>query len=43
MKAIYFEKHGDPEVLTLGERPAPALGPGQVRIDVRASSLNHID
>ncbi|HKW14527.1 MAG TPA: zinc-binding dehydrogenase [Candidatus Krumholzibacteria bacterium] len=43
MKAIYFEKHGGPEVLTLGERPAPACGPGQVRIDVRASSLNHID
>lgn len=43
MKAIYFEKHGDPDVLTLGERPAPALGPGQVRINVRATSLNHID
>jgi NADPH:quinone reductase-like Zn-dependent oxidoreductase len=43
MKAIYFEQHGGPEVLTLGERPAPATGPGTVRIDVRAASLNHID
>jgi NADPH:quinone reductase-like Zn-dependent oxidoreductase len=43
MKAIYFEKHGGPEVLTLGERPAPSCGPGQVRIDVCAASLNHID
>lgn len=43
MKAIYFETHGDPDVLTLGERPAPPTGPGMVRIDVRAASLNHID
>jgi len=43
MKAIYFEKHGGPEVLTLGERPAPVTGPGQVRVAVRAASLNHID
>ena len=43
MKAIYFEKHGGPEVLTLGERPSPALGPGMVRMRVRAASLNHID
>jgi NADPH:quinone reductase-like Zn-dependent oxidoreductase len=43
MQAIYFETHGGPDVLTLGERPSPALGAGMVRIDVRASSLNHID
>jgi len=43
MRAIYFDRHGGPEVLTLGERPAPVPGPGQVRIDVRAASLNHID
>ena len=43
MNAIYFETHGGPDVLKLGERPAPTLGEGQVRIDVRASSLNHID
>jgi NADPH:quinone reductase-like Zn-dependent oxidoreductase len=43
MKAIYFETHGGPEVLKLGERPAPPIRPGMVRIDVRAASLNHID
>ena len=43
MRAVYFEQHGGPEVLILGERPAPALGPGQVRMRVRAASLNHID
>jgi len=43
MKAIYFETHGGPEVLKLGERPAPALDRGMVRVDVRAASLNHID
>ena len=43
MKAIYFETHGGPDVLTLGNRPAPALGRGMVRVDVRAASLNHID
>jgi NADPH:quinone reductase-like Zn-dependent oxidoreductase len=43
MKALYYETHGGPEVLTLGERPAPVCGPGQVRIAVRAASLNHID
>jgi NADPH:quinone reductase-like Zn-dependent oxidoreductase len=43
MKALYYETHGGPEVLMLGEHPAPVCGPGQVRIAVRAASLNHID
>lgn len=43
MKAIYFDRHGGPEVLTLGERPDPVTAPGTVKIAVRASSLNHID
>ncbi len=43
MKAIYYERHGGPEVLCLGERPDPAMRPGSVRIDIHASSLNHID
>lgn len=43
MKAIYFERHGGPDVLQYGERPAPAIRPGTVRIDVHATSLNHID
>ncbi|MDH4337015.1 MAG: zinc-binding dehydrogenase [Candidatus Krumholzibacteria bacterium] len=43
MKAIYYERHGGPDVLQYGEQPAPAIGPGRVRIDIHASSLNHID
>ena len=43
MKAIYFERHGGPEVLTLGDRPEPPTPPGTVKIEVRAVSLNHID
>jgi NADPH:quinone reductase-like Zn-dependent oxidoreductase len=43
LKAIYYEKHGGSDVLQYGERPAPAIAPGAVRIDVHASSLNHID
>lgn len=43
MKAIYFERHGGPEVLQYGDRPAPDIRPGSVRIDVHAAALNHID
>lgn len=43
MKAIYFEKHGGPEVLEYGERDDPSPGRGEVLIDVKATSLNHID
>lgn len=43
MKAIYFEKHGGPEVLVYGERPEPETLPGTVKVDVHAASLNHID
>ena len=43
MKAVYFEKHGGPEVLQYGERPTPEPGPGEVRIAVRAAALNRLD
>jgi NADPH:quinone reductase-like Zn-dependent oxidoreductase len=43
MKAVYFETHGGPEVLRYGDRPDPVTRPGTVKIDVHASSLNHID
>ena len=37
MKAIYYEKHGGPEVLTVRRAPAPAMQSGAVRIDVHAA------
>lgn len=43
MKALFFEKHGGPEVLQYGERPEPQPGPGEVRIAIRAAALNHLD
>jgi len=43
MKAIFFERHGGPEVLTLGDLPEPVTRPGTVKVDVRAASLNHLD
>ena len=43
MKAVYFEKHGGPEVLQYGERPTPEPGRGEVRIAVRAAALNRLD
>ena len=43
MKAVYIESHGGPEVLTYGERPEPSLGPTEIKVRVRASSLNRLD
>ncbi len=43
MKAVYIERHGGPEVLTEGELPDPAPGPGEVRLRVKACALNHLD
>jgi len=43
MKAAYFEQHGGPEVLRMGEIKDPVAGRDQVVIDVKATSLNHLD
>jgi NADPH:quinone reductase-like Zn-dependent oxidoreductase len=43
VKAAYFEAHGSLDVLKVGDLPAPALGPGDVRIAVKAAALNHLD
>jgi len=43
MRAVYFEEHGGPEVLRLGEVPTPEPGPGEVLVRVEACSLNHHD
>ena len=43
MKALQFHTYGGPEVLRVDEAPEPHAGPGQVRIRVRAASVNRID
>src|SRR5256886_5364136 len=43
MRAVVFEKHGGPEVLEYTEVPEPKAGPGEVLIEVKATSINHID
>jgi NADPH:quinone reductase-like Zn-dependent oxidoreductase len=43
MRALQFTAYGGPEVLEWGDAPAPHAGPGQIRIAVRAASVNPID
>ena len=43
MKAVEITSYGAPEVLRLGERPAPIDGPGEVVIRVSASGVNRPD
>jgi NADPH2:quinone reductase len=43
MRAVHFERHGGPEVLTVGTLPDPTPGPGEVRLRVRAVALNYLD
>jgi NADPH:quinone reductase-like Zn-dependent oxidoreductase len=43
MRALQFTGYGGPEVLTWADAPVPHAGPGQIRIAVRAASVNPID
>jgi NADPH:quinone reductase-like Zn-dependent oxidoreductase len=43
MRAVVITKHGGPEVLQVQERPDPPVGPGEVRIAVRAAGVNFAD
>jgi NADPH:quinone reductase-like Zn-dependent oxidoreductase len=43
MRAVVLTGHGGPEVLHVEERPDPAVGPGEVRIDVKAAGINFAD
>jgi NADPH:quinone reductase-like Zn-dependent oxidoreductase len=43
MKALQFSEYGDPEVLTIADVPEPHAGPGQIRIAVKAASVNPVD
>ena len=43
MKAVFFEAHGEIDVLRYGEVPGPAPAPGMVVVRVKACALNYLD
>ena len=43
MKAIRIHEDGGPEVLRYEDAPDPEAGPGEVLVQLRAASLNHLD
>lgn len=43
MHACYIERYGGPEVVKLGERPAPTPGPGELVFRMEAASINPVD
>jgi synaptic vesicle membrane protein VAT-1 len=43
MRAVVLKGEGGPEVLEVQERPDPPVGPGEVRIAVRAAGINFAD
>jgi NADPH:quinone reductase-like Zn-dependent oxidoreductase len=43
VRVVVAERYGGPEVLAIAEREPPELRPGDVRIAVRAASLNPLD
>ncbi|ROQ69084.1 NADPH:quinone reductase-like Zn-dependent oxidoreductase [Streptomyces sp. 840.1] len=43
MKAVRYQQYGDHAVLTLDEVPTPVAGPGQVLVQVTATSFNPAD
>ena len=43
MKAAVFHENGGPEVIAVDDMPTPSPRPGEARIRVEASSMNHLD
>ena len=43
MKAVLVSRHGGPEVLEIRDVPRPEPGPGEVLVEVHATSVNHLD
>ncbi|MCQ4318261.1 NADP-dependent oxidoreductase [Stutzerimonas zhaodongensis] len=43
MKAMTYERYGEPDVLQLTEQPMPKVAPGEVLIRVRCAAVNPVD
>lgn len=43
MRAMVYDRYGDPDVLHVAEVPRPKVGPGEVLLRVRAAAVNPVD
>jgi len=43
MRAVVIREHGGRDKLLVEQVPDPPVGPGQIRVQVRACALNHLD
>jgi len=43
LRAVFYERHGGPEVLQHGDLPDPAAGTHDVVVKVAVTALNHLD
>ena len=43
MKAVFITGHGGNEVVTVGERPMPVRGAGEVLVRIKSATLNQVD
>jgi NADPH:quinone reductase-like Zn-dependent oxidoreductase len=43
MKAMVYERYGDPEVLHLSDQPMPKVAPSEVLVRTRCASVNPVD
>src|SRR5580765_6416782 len=43
MRAVVIEKTGGPETLVVRDMPEPSIGPGRIRVRVRAAGVNFAD
>ena len=43
MKAVYITEHGGTEVLKYGDLPEPIIGPTDIKVRVKACSINRVD
>src|SRR5690606_8780845 len=43
MKAMVYERYGDPDVLHLSDQPMPKVAPSEVLVRTRCASVNPVD
>ena len=43
MKAVFIDSHGSPEVLKYSDIDEPSCTPNKIKIQIKSSSINHLD